>query len=363
MVDDAEINLSQPETGLLDHLYEQETWNLEELLQALAAVASYSRLAQQETVAFRGQEFAVATYQSLGLAINKALVRACDLPSPKLTIEDPLQWHRDFFVRLIRSRRGEMPRVKVFTTNYDLVIESALDQAGIRFNDGFTGTLTRTFEPASFDETVFVRLAEHRSQVVPIQEAVDLYKVHGSINWRFAKSPDGDSVVQQRSEQTGDEVAVIYPTPQKESDVLGYPYADLFRALGDALLTPEAALLVVGYGFGDAHVNRLIRTAIGVNSSLQMLALSPRSTYSLHVPAEDLAERKIPDLSSETEWAIWEDTPIGRIARARTPRVSVLAGPAADFKTFSRELLPDPDELARTARAEEAEVISALETP
>ena len=55
---------------------------------------------------------------------------------------DPLLAHRTFLSRIVRSRRSNLPRPRIFTTNYDLVIESALDELGYPYIDGFSGRLT-----------------------------------------------------------------------------------------------------------------------------------------------------------------------------------------------------------------------------
>ena len=52
------------------------------------------------------------------------------------------------------------------------------------------------------------------------------------------------------------------------------PFAHLFRALQIRLSAPQTFLLVLGYGFGNDHVTRMLETAL-MNPSLVMLVVEP----------------------------------------------------------------------------------------
>jgi hypothetical protein len=64
-----------------------------------------------------------------------------------------------------------------------------------------------------------------------------------------------------------DELALIYPTPEKETQTVGYPNSDLFRWFAATMHEPETALLIVGHGFADAHVRRQIAQALSSNQT------------------------------------------------------------------------------------------------
>jgi hypothetical protein len=61
------------------------------------------------------------------------------------------------------------------------------------------------------------------------------------------------------------------------------PYAHIFRAFQQRLQEPQTFLLVVGYSFGDEHINRIIDDAMS-NPSLVLLVVDP-------MPTEELKER------------------------------------------------------------------------
>jgi hypothetical protein len=52
---------------------------------------------------------------------------------------------------------------------------------------------------------------------------------------------------------------MIYPNAAKDLETLQFPYAELFRDLSAALCRPNGVLVTYGYGFGDDHINRVIR--------------------------------------------------------------------------------------------------------
>ncbi len=44
------------------------------------------------------------------------------------------------------------------------------------------------------------------------------------------------------------------------------PYAEIFRRFAVAVVRPQSTLFVIGYGFGDDHVNAIVRQALAVPS-------------------------------------------------------------------------------------------------
>ena len=60
---------------------------------------------------------------------------------------------------------------------------------------------------------------------------------------------------------------MIYPNPAKDVETLDYPYADLFRDFAAAICRPNAVVVTYGYGFGDDHVNRILRDMLTIPST------------------------------------------------------------------------------------------------
>lgn len=288
---------------------------------------------------------------SLRRKLNKALVVGCDLPKvadssgPSEDTQagvDPLLEHRELLSRVLRTRREELPRVRIFTTNYDLLVEKTLDQMGVPYFDGFQGTVQRTFHPESFGYELY-QDASGDERLSRVSSSYSLFKLHGSINWRSVASPLGGGlsvVVQRPTAEDSEDLALIYPTPQKEGEVLGYPYSEVFRWFGLTIRQPETALLVLGYGFADEHVNRLLVQALASNPTLHLFVVSPFAPLGDQSKLFDSAlvggpkPENVPTLSGPGRLTV--------LARESDARISVLTGPAAQFVHFSRFVFPNP---------------------
>ena len=108
---------------------------------------------------------------------------------------------------------------------------------------------------------------------------------------------------------------MIYPNASKDTETLFYPYAELFRDFSAATCRPNSALITYGYGFGDDHVNRVIR---------DMLSLP--STHLVVIAFGDIGDRVKTFLETVSE-----------------NQISVLIGPHfGNFETLVDSYLPQP---------------------
>ncbi len=172
------------------------------------------------------------------------------------------------FLRKLLTRPLNLKRVNLFTLNYDTLVEQAADAEGVILLDGFVGTVRRIFRPESYDQDLYFPAETTEGRVHRLDRVVHLYKLHGSINWEAA-APDWDNpygVCVASGATTAVKSPLIYPTPLKHGETLGMPYAELFRRFAAAVVRPQSTLFVIGYGFGDDHVNAIIRQALAVPS-------------------------------------------------------------------------------------------------
>ncbi|MCC5952711.1 MAG: SIR2 family protein [Acidimicrobiia bacterium] len=357
MADRDGLEVSADVRSLIKSLVSAET-DLEAFLGRVVAARSYAHAFDLKMVEVTGTKCKIEDLDSLFHAVNRGLAWACDLPrqDPPLEApfdEDPLLAHREFFRRLLAARRPEAPRVRVFTTNYDTVIERSLDEAGIQYFDGFVGSVRRRIELASYEQDLYTAPEGGAGSLRRVHDVVHLYKMHGSLTWRVETTAalGTTTVVQSDGPPTGAEVAVIYPTPTKEADVLGHPYSDFLRSFSTALIQPECVLLSLGYGFADEHINRIIFDALSHNASLQLFVADPNSV--------------VDDLKAATPGEPIErsDSPVGRLSNVQDPRISVLTGSNARFTELA-DLLPDVSEMTDREREELKEALaSALLSP
>lgn len=198
-------------------------------------------------------------------------------------------------------RNKDLARVNVFTTNNDLLSETALGFLNINYNNGFSSGLSRTFNPARFSYTFSRKVDPSVEKYEPLENMVYLYKLHGSISW--VESDDNSffnikEVDVAPNEPPTSSNVLIYPTPLKQNKSLGSPYADLIREFQNKLLLQHGVLIVIGYSFSDEHINNAIYAALASNSTLSVIIFGD------YYPAENLTrltDRRIYQISGEVE--------------------------------------------------------------
>lgn len=223
----------------------------------------------KESLLISGDAPVQASARELEDAIKYAklsLVRRCHLPTADVRL-NPLETHK-VFLKKILTRPLSLKRVNIFTLNYDTLIEQAADSEGVVVIDGFIGNLSRVFRPESYDQDLYFPAETTEGRVHRLDRVTHLYKLHGSINWVSDPAswddPYGVSVKGGDAEYA--DKVLIYPIPTKYGDILGMPYSELFRRFAAQLVRPQSTLFVIGYGFGDEHVNTIIRQALSIPS-------------------------------------------------------------------------------------------------
>lgn len=304
---------------------QQITLNLEQYLTSLH-VWRASMTARTTSVDLKSDDKSVNVTKDdldqLILEIERTLTTLTDLPVAGR--EDTLKYHRRL-IRKVLTRPLNLRRTNLFTLNYDTLIEKAADAEGAILVDGFVGTLRRVFRPESYDLDFYFPAQTTEGRVHRFDRALHLYKLHGSITWHRSEAdwenPYGLFATFYDQETPEDDV-LIYPSPLKYGQSLGLPYSELFRRFGSAISQTQSVLFVIGYGFGDEHVNALIRQAL-VIPSFTLVVVDP-------LPKSDFVKTLI-DSNDERIWIVagWE---------------------LGTFEDFVEKLLPDLREEEITAK-------------
>lgn len=163
---------------------------------------------------------------------------------------------------------GRTHPVEIFTTNYDLLIEQALEDLRIPYFDGFSGAREPFFDAHAIE-----------FDILPSRWA-RLWKIHGSINWRSNTTDEGLRVWRTDVEKGGD--VVIHPSHLKYEQSRKMPYLAMMDRLRKFLSTPSSVLIIIGYSFGDQHLNDVIVQSLQGTPSAAVFALmyGPLSKYS-----------------------------------------------------------------------------------
>ncbi len=193
-----------------------------------------------------------------------------------------LEGHKTFLHRLSR-RRIRDPRLKVFTTNYDLCFECAAGDLGLVVIDGFSFAQPRYHDPRFFNYDIVRRPHTSDDQGSYLEGVFHLYKLHGSVNW--ARLTDG-SVVEKRN-PPAEEACLIYPARGKYQQSFLQPHLELISQYLAALREPNTCLIVIGFGFNDDHLSEPILSAVRSNPHLRLIV----NDYS----AKDLIEKESPN--------------------------------------------------------------------
>lgn len=146
--------------------------------------------------------------------------------------------------------------VELFTTNYDLLLEQALEEQNVPFFDGFSGARLPFFDIHSVEGN---ELPSYWAR---------LWKLHGSVNWKAITGG-----VCRVSKDVGGSPELIYPSKLKYDQSRKMPFLAMSDRLTNFLLKPHAVLFVCGYSFGDEHINDTIINALKVNQSANVVAL------------------------------------------------------------------------------------------
>lgn len=144
--------------------------------------------------------------------------------------------------------------VEIFTTNYDLLFEQALERSKTPFFDGFSGANEPFFDPSSV-----------ASNDLP-SRWVRLWKVHGSLGW--ATNEKGEVIRAGQRQATH----LVFPEHLKYDQTQKAPYSALFDRLRAFLMTPDTLLIATGFSFADAHISARIDECLAANPTASVFA-------------------------------------------------------------------------------------------
>jgi hypothetical protein len=174
--------------------------------------------------------------------------------------------------RVVRTRPLEL-----FTTNYDTLLERALEDELVPYFDGFVGALRPFFAPSSL-------VHQHSA---PARDWVRLWKLHGSVTWRWEAQAAGDRRRIVRGQESADG-ALIYPSQHKYDESRKQPYAAMLDRLDRVLTHQDGAILIAtGFSFGDQHINEVVFGALDVRPRTHVIALQFEDPQ----PGDELADR------------------------------------------------------------------------
>ena len=292
----------------LDFQAQEYAANLERLMEVLNCLRfALSRSARKEHLK------PLEAITSVIRKIQRFILARCT--DGEFATDGSVQSLYESFYRKLMLRDRSLPRPWVFTTNYDLFNEIAMDRLGVHYCNGFSGAIERRFNPAVFRYTLAEQLDVTSRKWSAVDGFLYLCKLHGSVSW----TEDGHGLfpIREKQDPNSAGTVMIFPTPAKQNSSLGSPYADLFREFQSRVVQEQSVLFVVGYSFGDEHVNNIIYQALTIPTFRLIIFADPNASGDI---------KKLRGLKDPRIWIIGGDAPDGRRAHY--------------FESFVNDLMP-----------------------
>lgn len=268
-------------------------WNLEQMMAVLMNAHQFCNRSDKE-------EFSSAAdlVENIIVGIKRFVLNKCTTGPFSSGDESVVGHYRRFYQSLATRSRGLAPPW-VFTTNYDLFNERAMDRAGIPYSNGFAGTVERRFNPATYRRALAEQLDITSRRWAAVDGFVHFCKLHGSVNWI-----EEDSGLYPIRELHGEidpakDRVMIYPTPSKQTASFGSPYSDMFREFQRQVVQDQSVLVIMGFSFGDEHVNNIIFQGLTLPSFRLVAFMDPETN--------DIT-RELASLGDPRIWFIWDES-------------------------------------------------------
>ncbi|MBO4168846.1 SIR2 family protein [Cereibacter azotoformans] len=264
--------------------------NLEQMMAVLMNASQFCRASDKK-------EFyeAASFVDKIIVDIKKFILKKCTTGAYVTDNDSVVILYQKFYQSLATRARGLAPPW-IFTTNYDLFNERAMDRSGVSYSNGFSGTVERRFNPATYRFALAEQLDITSRRWAAVDGFVHFCKLHGSVNW-IEESTGLYPIRESHAplDPSKDRV-MIYPTPSKQTASFGSPYSDMFREFQRQVIQDQSVLVVMGFSFGDEHVNNII---------FQGLTLPSFRLIAFIDPDTNDVTRQLSALGDPRIWFIW----------------------------------------------------------
>lgn len=231
-------------------------------------------------------------------------------PDSKPVLIAYMQFLRDINA-ILQARENTLlsKEVNIFTTNFDVFLEKALEESNLEYNDGFNGR----FQPR-FDLSNLKKLHSRKSLYYDNKSEIptfNLIKLHGTLCWELSNGGkihfsdtlapvraieekdvdashliqvDDDSEIAALVDEAADrpltpeigmfmdayeKLAIINPTKEKfKQTLLNQTHYELLRMYSNELEKENTLLFVLGFSMADEHIREITIRAANSNPTL-----------------------------------------------------------------------------------------------
>lgn len=266
--DDVEAKLSQPVLDKFCKLvrYEEKFKENKEdadfkYVKNLEKLLSLANIAKNYVVDVPEENEVAISIEKIIAAIEKIIKINCSLKLPENA-------PHSLFIEKITKRKVTLPRVKIFTLNYDTLFEQAGRKKNFTIIDGFSFSHPRTFSGRNFDLDIVSRNSSRvKEEDNFVQKVFHLYKPHGSVDW----TKEGYDIIQK------DEVEnplMIFPKDSKYESSYEQPFFEMMSRFQQNLRNENVLLICVGFSFSDKHIVTAIVEALEQNPGFQLMVVN-----------------------------------------------------------------------------------------
>lgn len=154
-------------------------------------------------------------------------------------------------------------RCTIVTTNYDRIVEYSTDIVKAIPITGFEGSLIREFEPPS--------PYLHNRRIQARNRFVEIWKVHGSLDWFLTSSNVIRSYPLSKEILSGYSPLIVPPGNTKMTTTHHEPYRTIIQQADNSILR-ASCYLCIGYGFNDEHIQQKVIDEIHKGKPIVVLA-------------------------------------------------------------------------------------------
>jgi hypothetical protein len=239
--------------------------------------------------------------------------------------------YKDFLIvwnNIFNKRANKLlsKQINIYTTNIDTLVEKAVEQTQVEFNDGFKGSIKQVFDEGNFQKSYSkTSLYFQNTFEIPV---FNLLKMHGSINWKedtgkiindyslnqiknieatlieskyfiecgnTKDNPekniegfinDAEKIINDNKDNDFDtlyttfiesykKLIIVNPTKRKFSEtVMDIHFYELMRMYSNSLEKENSILFVMGFSFADEHIREITLRAAKTNPTLLVVIFS-----------------------------------------------------------------------------------------
>jgi hypothetical protein len=191
-----------------------------------------------------------------------------------MCLDDPSK--ADYYSGLVKLQQGLNFPLNIFSLNYDLCVER-LEKSGIKVETGFAGFGPNyPWDWERYDDS-FNELPE-----------LYLYKLHGSINWKRDRDSKELFSLEQIQSIDDDEIDIIFGRDFKLE--AADPYLFFAYQLRQSTLRSKL-IVIVGYGFGDLHINKLLTQSVRKDSERKLVIVQRCTEKAVDSKRREIGER------------------------------------------------------------------------